>query len=411
MSTISKKWYIGRDLIFKGITLLLMIVAILPSYRSGYALPTLAVMEMIYAFIFFPRFYKTFRRVLFPILGYAVMCYLVALPFDFKMGFVHPFMSLWIWIFPIIMASELIKYKSFDTNRFIYFGSLGILMIIIVATLKAIAENPIVMRDITAGLDENFVAKMNSMNIGGFAIAYGCGVILLSLTGCLFTYKIRGFNKYLVIGLIVLLGVLVIMAQFTTLLIICGIIFCYQCLQFKGSAGLKFILISGIIIIVFFSKEILAYIIVFFQGSVTAHHLQEIYDSVFEDASYDNTRSIYMSNSIDLFLSSPILGNNVSSGINATTVYESHSTIMTVLCKTGIIGLTAYLSAFWKAFKPVLKSWDHQTKKILGGSLSGYYLLLAFLNPAENDIFSYCLGLVAILTVYYLSNLKNKEYV
>lgn len=409
MSTVSTKWHIGRDLIFKGITLLLMIVAILPSYRSGYALPTLAVMEMTYAFIFFPRFYKTFGSVLWPILGYAIMCFLVALPFDFKMGFMHPFMSLWIWIFPIIMASELIKYKSFDTNRFIYFGSLAILMIIIVATLKMMAENPIIMRDMTAGLDSEFVAQMNSMNIGGFGIAYGCGVVLVALTGCILVYKMPKHNKLFALALIVILGALVVMAQFTTLLIICVAIFCYQVLCFKRSSPTKFILVLGIIIMGVFSKNLLAMTIETFHGTVTSYHLKEIYDSVFGNSEYDNTRSIYMANSIGLFLSSPIWGNNASSGINAEIIYESHSTIMTVLCKTGIIGLSAYLGAFWKAFKPIYTSWNLPTRKILGNSIIGYYLLLAFLNPAENDIFSYCLGLIAVLTIYYFSNTAIKN--
>lgn len=400
----------GQDLIFKGITLLLMTIAILPSYRSQYALPTLAVMEMIYAFISFPRFYKTFRSVLMPILVYAIMCYLIALPFDFKMGFMHPFMSLWIWIFPIIMASELIKYKSFDTNRFVYLGSLTILMVVIVATLKMMVENPIIMRDMTAGLDPDFVAQMNSMNIGGFGIAYGCGVVLIALTGCILAYKMSKQNKLFALSLIVIFGALVVMAQFTTLLIICAAIFFYQSLCFKRSSPTKFIIVLGIVIIGIFSKDLLAMTIDTFQGTVTSYHLKEIYDSVFGDSEYDNTRSLYMANSIELFLSSPIWGNNVSSGVNAETIYESHSTIMTVLCKTGIIGLFAYLGAFWKAFKPIYKSWNSSTRKILGNSLIGYYLLLALLNPAENDIFSYCLGLVATLTVYYFSNTAIKKH-
>ena len=180
-------------------------------------------------------------------------------------------------------------------------------------------------------------------------------------------------------------------------------------LFFSKSPILKLYIIAVALLLLLFSKDLLGAIINYFDGTVTATHLQEIYNSLFEDAQYDNTRRVFLSHAIDLFLYSPIWGNNVTTPANAAVIYESHCTILTILCKTGIIGLIAYLGAFWQAFKPIYKSWDKNTRKIIGNGLIAYYLLLAYLNPAENDIFSFCLGTIAILTVYYLSY-NTKKY-
>lgn len=411
MADMSKKINLLRDLPFKVVTLVLLIAAMLPAYRSTYALPTMAVAEMIFAFIFFPGFYKTFCRIFIPLLAYSLLCFFIATPFDLKMGFIHPFMSQWIWIFPIVMASELIRCKSFDTNRFIYFASITVLMIIITATFKALGENPFAMREMTAGIDEEYVAMLIRMNVGSFGIAYGCGVVLTALVGCLLIYRMSSFNKLFALVFAAVLATLVIMAQFTTLLIITVGVICYQLVVYSKSPLFKIcIALIGAALFIF-GKDILGAIIEYFDGTVTAFHLQEIYDSLFEDVEYDNTRRKYLGQAIDLFFNSPIWGNDVTTEFNEMIVYESHSTVLTVLCKTGILGLWAYLAAYWQAFKPIFKAWDVKTRKIIGNGLIIYFLLLAYLNPAENDIFSFCLGLVSILTVYYFSNTQTRHVI
>ena len=209
-----------HHLFYVVFSLIISTVIFLPSVRMKLGLVEIALLTVVYAVCFFRSQIPYIWRMIPPMLIYGLMCFLFGMPFQFKLGFLHPIMTLWIWVFPILMTTCLFERQSRKERNVIIAYNLILLLVVIIATAKAMLVFPDVMRMLTAGTTEKaFSQSMTQMNVGGFGIAYGCGAILLVLVALLTNFTLNKITRILLWGGIVVCGYIVLQAHFTELLL------------------------------------------------------------------------------------------------------------------------------------------------------------------------------------------------
>lgn len=386
-------------------TVLLILWIFLPSYRTRFDLVFLTLLELFYTLLFINNSISKLKKIALPLICYGLMNFAFALPGNFKIGFLHPIMTVWIAIFPMIMAYDVIKKKNIKEIKTEYFISLVFLFIILVATLKAMDENPYIMRFMTAGSasDEDDLANLSAQNVGGFGVAYGVGAIFISFFGVLLSYRLNLMVRIICVCIIIMLGYVIIYAQFTTLLILVFSILLYQLVKLKDDLLYKiFIILIGIVLFML-SEHIFIMLMDFFYGTKTGEHLNEIYGALWGDEEYDNFRRTLLSRAIDLFFQSPLIGSDVSIPDNMTVARQCHSTILYILIRVGLIGYSFFLYTYWMVFKPIFEYFNTKVRKLVLIPLAIYYLVLSYLNPIESDVFNFCFGFLALVTPYIIS--------
>ena len=358
----------------------------------------IALLTVVYAVCFFRSQIPYIWRMIPPMLIYGLMCFLFGMPFQFKLGFLHPIMTLWIWVFPILMTTCLFERQSRKERNVIIAYNLILLLVVIIATAKAMLVFPDVMRMLTAGTTEKaFSQSMTQMNVGGFGIAYGCGAILLVLVALLTNFTLNKITRILLWGGIVVCGYIVLQAHFTTLLGLCiaSITLILYISTENPFAKLIYILVALLLLLAV--QPLMRTVIDYYQGSAVAGHLQDLYASWFEGEKYHSYRNEYFMNGVNLFLTSPLLGVNVTLPENQFTYIASHSTMLGVATRSGIIGCFCYFYTYWVAVKDRVFECPSPQRFRIYFPLIAYFLILSLLNPTESDVFNYCVGFISLI--------------
>lgn len=395
-------------------SLIICTITFLPSIRVRFGLVEIAVLTAVYSACFFSSSLLPYiKKIAIPIIIYGVICFFFGFPFQFKLGFLHPIMTLWIWIFPFLMCTCLIQRNNKWNTRIILWYLLILFGIVLFATVKAMDTFPNVMRMMTSGATDSILkSKLNAMNVGGYGIAYGCGAIFLALVSYILIFKLK--KTYFIFSLTLNLFCLyiVIKAQFTTLLGLCVLwTILILFINIKSQFIRISILILGLLTLLV-AEPILHSIIEFYQDTKTGEHLQDIYNSIFQDEQYTSLRSEYQINALKVWLQSPLFGNDLTIPQNAIAAIHSHSTLLAIGVKSGLIGIICYYSCYYFAFISILNEINNSIIKKIFIPIGGYFLCLSALNPTESDILNYCLGLLApllVFTLYYNSN-KNGSF-
>ena len=399
--------YDKYNIVFYIVTACLVTYSFLPSYRSTIDLPQIAVIDMIYGFLFLPGFISHLKRVATPIIIYAITYFLVALPGNVKLGLVHPFMTLFICVFPLMMAAGILKRNNSKDLTLTYFISIYFLFVIIISTIEAIQVDSSVMRYLTSShQDTTYEDELIRNNVGGFAIAYGVGGLFIVLVGCFRTFKLKYSYKLICLVLIAVCGYLVALAQFTTLLILVLTILGYQIWITTKSVFSKILVVIVGITLLLYSEDIMLWLIKLYEGNATSQHLKELYDVLFEEQEYNYSRRGLLSDAIDLFATSPIWGCNMTNPNNLLIANSSHSTILGIACKTGIIGLISFILAYWYAFKPIFNYFEKKVRKQVLVPMVIFFIVLSYINPTDSDVFNYTFGFLATMTLLIIAN-KN----
>ena len=404
-----------HNYLYLASTVVLIALFFLPSYRTNFNLVALALLGMAYAILFIKNSIHRLAKIALPLLCYGLIGFIFSLPGNFKMGFLHPIMIVWISVFPMIIANDVIKRKNIGDTKIVYFISLIFLCIILTATIKAMSIDPEVMRYMTAVAvsDKDEIADLTSQNVGGYGVAYGVGAVFISFVGSLLAFNIKGRIKFLSLVSIIAMGFVIIHAQFTTLLILVSLALFIQLIQIKRSFLYRFLVILMVASLWICAEPLFVMIMDFFSDTTTGYHLQEIYGTLFGNEEYDHLRRTLLSRAIDLFLQSPIVGSDVSNPKNMTIAIQCHSTILYNLIRGGIFGLFFFLYTYWLVFKPIFKHFSLRTRNLVLVPLLIYYLVLSYLNPIESDVFNFCFGFIALTTVYifslYSKNGKNNK--
>lgn len=153
-------------------------------------------------------------------------------------------------------------------------------------------------------------------------------------------------------------------------------------------------------------------VIALYEDSTIAARLSRMSDSLWGngDASdISGQRSIYQLNAYNLFLESPIWGNNITKQPNAFTYLACHSTLLAVACSTGIIGIWSYLKTFYTAFKNEINLIIDPNLHTSYYPVAIYYLLFAFLNPIDTVTEAAWLIFVIIPSLFRLYIPKSND--
>ena len=389
-----------RQFFYVVFSLIVSTVIFLPSVRMKFGLVEIALLTAVYALCFFRTLLPSIKKMILPMIIYGLMCFLFGMPFQFKLGFLHPIMTLWIWVFPILMCACLLGRNSRKELNLILGYNLILLLIIIIATAKAMMAFPDVMRMMTSGATEESLAQsMAQMNVGGFGIAYGCGAILLVLVALLMNStmnKITRISLFLGIGFC---GFIVLQAQFTTLLGLCvmGVALIFYFSTDNPFTKIFYILIVLLLLVAI--QPLMSFAIELYQGSMVAAHLQELYSSWFEGEQYHSYRNDYFMNGVNLFLTNPLLGVNVTLPENQFAYIASHSTVLGVATRSGVIGCFCYFYTYWVAVKDRVFECPSPQRFRIYFPLIAYFLILSLLNPTESDVFNFCVGFISLIII------------
>ena len=204
-------------------------------------------------------------------------------------------------------------------------------------------------------------------------------------------------TRILLWGGIVVCGYIVLQAHFTTLLGLCiaSITLILYISTENPFAKLIYILVALLLLLAV--QPLMRTVIDYYQGSAVAGHLQDLYASWFEGEKYHSYRNEYFMNGVNLFLTSPLLGVNVTLPENQFTYIASHSTMLGVATRSGIIGCFCYFYTYWVAVKDRVFECPSPQRFRIYFPLIAYFLILSLLNPTESDVFNYCVGFISLI--------------
>lgn len=399
------------SLLYVAIVAFFCAIYILPKIKVNFGYVSITELSMFFylSFIYKKDGLTHIIKILKNLLPYMLLMFVVAKSFDFKMGFLHPFLTAWVMLFPAILCINVIERNSKFEQRSIVLISFAMICYIVFNTIKAFAETPDIMRVLTASIiteEDRFIFNMK--NIGGYGIAYGCGAIVVLLTTILRSGIENKILRNIVILLLLYMAYLVFNAQFATLLFLtisCTMLSISYTIENK-SKKLLFVFICILIMIVL--PLIFSLFIQFYNDTTVGLKLARFSTNVFENGDLKNSsgqRSQNQFNALTLFFHSPIWGHDiVTNSHNAIVYYASHSTVLAVLVATGIIGFISYCRTYWFVVVGLYKKYMGTNKRYV--PIIIYFSLFALFNPSESSDASWVIFMIVPLTYYVFDNLK-----
>lgn len=353
-------------------------------------------------------------------LKYLVQIFKYAMPFLFlmcfiskggsiKYGFVLPFMTLWNLLIPCLISIAIIKRNNILEQKTILTVTLICMIYVSVTTLLAVEVDPNIMRKLTSDFTEDSVMMMRMKGVGGYGTAYSMGAFMVSLWILYKKMNLTFFKRVCYIALMGYVAMFILRAQFTTLIFITifGIFFYYLLDANTASKKIRLILLLAVIL---FSLQAIIHIgISLFEGQTIGGKFETIYEAIWRTGNLEqisSDRSEFQMNSIRLFMESPIWGNDINNQENSITYGASHSTLLSVLCATGLIGLLSYVKSFYEAIKIEWLSLCPWVNKSLFFSVVAYFAFFAFFNPADYSLEA---SWMVFVTVPLMNKLLNNK--
>lgn len=378
---------------------------ILPFVRMQLNMVQLAVLNIIFVLICMIRT-KSMKilihmtTLLVPFLGIS---FLISTGMSVKYGIIHKYMLFLNMIFPAILSIDLIRRNNKKEIYMILFSMSIMIAYVLIRSYIEIRINPAILREMTAVsvTDIDYVSRMQLEGVGGFGIAYGSGILILSFITLFKFVKNKGV-RFVFLFIILSLIVFILNANFTTLLII-SIICVWLHLFINSSSSIcRMILFGGGGICFIILPQILEFAIGYYGDTSTGNHLSDLLNSLIGKYSYDSERNRITLSLWKSICNSPLWGRNIYDMSSSFLYANSHSTILGCLYSTGIIGLISYLMAIWYVIKYLLKRVGIPNKISL--ILIVYYLLLGYFNPSESIEVSVCAFMFFPLLSYVILN-------
>lgn len=346
-------------------------------------------------------------------LGYVVLMFLIAEPFNLKYGLFANLFYIWTYIFPLVLSYILYRRRNFWEFLASFVYLFVFVLVITQNTLIAMMEYPNIMRILTNGnTEEDFRTMMVLKRVGGYGFAYGCGSLSILCVSQLFQWK--SLNWKLII-LLVFLGVasitIIIESQFTTLLllVLCSIVFC---LYNTGGGKIKKIIAFLIVaIIVIWGEQIITFLLPYFSDSIVGIRLEEIRASYYWGQNVEDARADYRYKILEEWLYSPIWGTDISSGNQRFLWTHSHSTLLSVLLSTGLIGLYCYFGSHIHIYRKIYFGYDKQVIKSYFYPQILYFLLLSFFNPTSSPEYCFITFFMILVMIKLILHFKQEKLI
>lgn len=392
---------------FYGFSFFIMICYILPQIQVYIDTVTLAFISLSFsvAFIFRTNSIEI-GHIVRTIIPYILLMFLVAIPFQLVRGFLYPSYLFWNSIFPALLCHKIIKRGEFGWALFLLCSSFIVLGIVLYNTTGALAENENIMRSLTSGKnEEEFYILMKSQGVGGYGIAYSSGMLTVFFASlALYFRKIRTNNILIFISIFVCLifAWFSYNAQFTTLIIITLLSIGVSLLYYSKSAAWRALLVIGIVTIFAFLPLIVQFLIQDNIDNSIGAHMQEIYDRYWGSGTVEeDIRALYRKECFVHYIQSPIWGQNTTGEVH--WIYShAHSSLLSILLATGLIGLISYYKSLHKAYNMLITNFSIDCRKIIFWPQVAYFLMLSYFNSSMAIELYWTLFLLIPLTVLLL---------
>lgn len=314
---------------------------------------------------------------------YVLLMFLIGRPFDLKMGLVHSFLLLWIYIFPFILCENVLSINSLKCNKLVVSFTLVIFLVVGYQTISMMKIDPTIARAMTSSLtDEDYKTEMKLYGVGGFGFCYSAGLLLVSIINLMLRYQLSKIWKLISISLALFLFFVIINAMFTTLIIITILALLVFFFYYAKDRGYIVFFVLASIILLILVPLLFSFAISFYGDTPVGIHLGELYTNIFKGGEVSSERTFLRGQCISQILSSPIWGSNVSGSLYYL-YSNAHSSLMSVAIATGCIGVFFYLKTIYMSFRTNLRISNSQSFKTDYFPLIVYYILLTMNNPAE----------------------------
>lgn len=279
---------------------------------------------------------------------------------------------------PVLWGCYAVKSCNDKQKKFVLLMFGAISVFILIKTFNALQIDPMVCRDLAAGVSKVSTVRtaLRMQNVGGFEYSYMMGIVTLAFVWT----AVKAKNKKLrIISFVAaVIGYYFIIQTMYTLLLILTFVGTVLILfvSTKNVAFRVFIVLFCIFAVLFIEPilEILSDIFSF--SSMLNQKFTNMHLALkFDDVDLVGSRPELLKRGFENWTMNPILGGK-------HPVSNSHSFIMSTLENSGIVGFGLWLGFFIKSWK-MLK--EEMVKKKVSTSLIDvvmmYVLVLSFLNP------------------------------
>lgn len=395
---------------FSIATVIMMLLYFMPQAMVFVRNDMMAIIVTAYYFLFVSKYVSPVNVIKALLIGlpYLVLFWLVGSQMNFRLGFILPFMTLWTLIMPLFAVIAIIKRNNPVEQRFILVSTGICLLYVAIMTFRALDVDPLIMREM-AGSDDNAVLVARMQGVGGFGIAYSIGALFISLWVIHKYIKHLTYLKFFNISIIIACGIMVVKSQYATLLFLTvfGIALYYIIEARTFTQRMTVVVVA--LITVYAAQTLIVWASQMIGGEVLQFKFQLIYNSLWGGEGAENIsgdRSQLQIGAFDLFLRSPLYG---EPGVVNTEAYsESHSTLLSVMASSGIIGLISYLGVFYYSGKRMFLSVFDSVSKKLYVPVATFYFALAWLNPIDFSFECSWMIFFVIPLIYVVSYNPNK---
>lgn len=369
---------------------------------------TLAFLSLAFSAIFiFPNSFIKVGVSLKYIIPYVAIMFFIAVPGQLVRGLMYPFYLFWNCLFPAILCAEIIKRKDIKWKIFLLLSSFTVLCFVIYKTSIQLSENDAIMRAMTSGNnEEEFYSSMKLMGIGGYGTAYSSGMLAAFFAATALYIKKTNENKKIYTICILLFAIFAwfsYKAQFTTLIVITTVAIGMSFMFYSEKTSWRIMLIVLLGFIIFMLPSIVQFIIQDNLDNSIGAHLQEVYNRYWgSGAVEEDIRAVYRGQCFRYFLGSPIWGQDTTGAINWIYTH-SHSSFLSILLATGIIGIFSYYLSLYKAYRHIISNNTDLCKKIIFRSQIAYFLMLSYFNSSMAIELYWCLFLIIPLSINLLN--------
>ena len=399
-------------IIFMTFTIFICSWYIMPDIKKNLSYPKFSIILIIYSFLYILPSQEKLRIIsnifLWSIL-LALVHTLVAYPGNIKKGF-WILMTEYITFIPFLIFISVFKRRN---NIEYIILTASILIMIVISGLKTyfmMQTVPNIARYMTSISTSNHVqlGLYQSENIGGFGLSYSIGLLtVISFSIYLHIEKSRVGYIPLIFSIF---GVIyVVKAQFALLLLSTMISIAYTIFRKIRRSPIKLIFYIIFPLFLFTIPWIFSFLGTFFDGTIVGSKLILMQSSSI--LNYDRIKMYF--SSFSLFLRSPIWGNNIT-GSNYITYVSSHGTFFSLLCSTGILGVSFYIGQFTAVHHILKRRFSSKLYKDVFYP-SYFFLLVTFItNPTYEtfELYIVLFLLVPSAMMYILNNsYKNHRYV
>lgn len=393
------------NILFYPLSAFIMTCYILPQMQAIVDTVSLAFITLIFAIIFiFGPNGKPAANILTTAIPYIALMFVIAVPFQFIRGLLYPTYLFWNSIFPAILCIEILRRQDYKWALFLLISSFIVFGFVLSNTTEVMNENDNIMRTMTATeTGGEFYQEMKLKGVGGYGTAYSAGmltVFFVSLALYGIVNKARNILVFLLLGGAIIFAWFSYKAQFTTLIIITALSIIVSMWFFKKSVIWRFFFIICGIAIIYILPDIILLMIQDNTDNAVGMHLRDLYaENWGGGASTEDVRALYREICFDEFLNSPVWGQNTTGRLHWIYTH-SHSSLLSILLATGIIGLFFYYKSLYKAYKYLIIWFSDKCKRTIFLPIIIYFMLLSYYNSSMAIELYWCMFLIIPLTAF-----------